>query len=331
MKDVLISIIIPVYNGEKTVGDCLKSVFNSDYKDFEVVVVDDNSTDHTVNIVNGFPCKVIKMRRNVGAAVARNRGAEASFGKILFFLDSDIIIEKNTLGQILQTFENKPDISALFCSYQKNTIPTNFVSVYKNRCHHYTHQISNEDAATFFSGFGAIKREVFFRLGGFNEDYRSLEDIVLGYRLYQSGYKIYLNKKIQVTHCKRYSFLSLIKSDVLNRAIPWTKIMLDKKIYRNDLNTKTNNALSVPIAFMMLFNLPLLYFFPKSAYIIVCLLVFFLILNQHFYSFVLKEKGISFTIKTILMSWFNYLYSGLGLIIGILAFLKELYHKLKSK
>jgi GT2 family glycosyltransferase len=328
-KDIFISIIIPIYNGEKTVGDCLKSVFDSDYKDFEVVVVDDNSTDYSLNVVAGFPCKVIRMRKNIGAAAARNKGAEASRGKILFFLDSDIIIRKNTIEQIVRTFESRSDISALFCSYQKNTIPTNFFSIYKNLFHHYTHQTSHEDAATFCSGFGAIKRDVFFRLGGFDENYRSLEDIELGYRLYQSGYKICLNKNIQLTHCKKYSLLSLIKSDVINRAIPWTKIMLGKKIFKSDLNTKLNNVLSVPVSFLLLFNLPILYFFPRSLYIFVLLSGFFLLLNYGFYIFVLREKGVSFTIKAILMNWFNYLYSGVGLIIGILSFLKESY--LKSK
>lgn len=328
-KNIFISVIIPVYNGEKTIGDCLRSVFNSDYKNFEVIVVDDCSTDHSLRVVNDFPCKVIRAEKNVGAAAARNEGAEASSGEILFFLDSDIIIERGTIEQIVKTFEDRPDVSGVFCSYQKNTIPSNFYSVYKNLFHHYTHQTSHEDAATFCSGFGAIKREVFFKFGGFDKNYRSLEDIEFGYRLYQSGYKIYLNKNIQLTHCKKYNLLSLIKSDVIKRAIPWTKIMLGKKIFRSDLNTKVNNVLSVPVSFLILFNLPMLYFFPKSFYLFVLLSGFFLLLNHDFYMFVLREKGISFTIKAILMNWFNYLYSGIGLIIGILSFLKESYVKPK--
>ncbi|MER3446057.1 MAG: glycosyl transferase [Candidatus Dadabacteria bacterium] len=328
-EDTFISIVIPVYNGEKTVDVCLKSVFSSDYKRFEVIVVDDNSTDNSLRIVNDFPCKVVRTGKNIGPAAARNRGAEASSGEVLFFLDSDIIVARDTIRQIVKAFKDIPDISALFCSYQKNTVPSNFYSVYKNLFHYYTHQTSREDAATFCGGFGAIKRNVFFRLGGFNENYKSLEDIELGYRLYQSGYKIYLDKNIRLTHCKKYNLLSLIKSDVINRAIPWTKIMLDKRIFRNDLNTKVNNVLSVPVSFLLLFNLPGLYFFSGGLYLFVLLFGFFLLLNRGFYIFVMREKGISFTIKAILMNWFNYLYSGVGLIIGILSFLKE--SRLRSK
>ena len=326
---LFVSIIIPVYNAEKTVGDCLKSVYTSIYTDFEVVVVDDNSTDDSLDIVNQFPCKIIRIAENSGPASARNKGAKASRGEILFFLDSDIIIERNTLEQIVKSFRSKPNISALFCSYQKNTIPSNFYSQYKNFVHHYTHQNSLEDAATFCGGFGAIKREPFFKFGGFDESHRSLEDMEFGYRLYKAGCKIYLNKEIQVTHCKNYTFASLTKSDVLDRAIPWTKLMLHNKLFKSDLNVKLNNVLSVPVAFLILFNIPLIYFLPKSAFVLPLLCGLFLILNQRFFRFVLKERGTRFTIKTILMNWFSYLYSGLSLLLGLLAFLKESYSKPK--
>ncbi len=321
-KEFFVSVIIPVYNAEETVEGCLESVFSSDYKDFEVIVVDDKSTDRSLDIATEFSCNVVRMAKNSGAAAARNKGAEASHGEILFFLDSDIIVEKNTIEQIAKTFQSKPEISALFCSYQINTIPDNFFSVYKNLIHHHTHQTSCEGAATFCGGFGAMKRDVFFRFEGFDESYRSLEDMELGYRLYQSGYKIYLNKEIQVTHCKKYTFLSLIISDVINRAIPWTQIMLNKKIFRNDLNTKINNVLSVPLSLLLLLNIPLLFFWPKCRYPFILLLVFFLALNSDFYLFVLREKGGLFTLKTILMNWFNYLYSGAGWTIGVFSCLK---------
>lgn len=320
-KDTFVSVIIPVFNGEGTVKLCLESVFQSEYRNFEVIVVDDGSTDHSASVARQFPCQVLGMEKNLGAAAARNRGANVSLGEILFFLDSDIIIEKNTIAQIVETFHGRPDISALFCSYQKNTIPSNFFSLYKNLVHHYTHQTSRADAATFCGGFGAIRREVFLQFHGFDESHRSLEDIELGYRLHQSGHKIYLNKKIQVTHCKYYSLLGLLKSDLLHRAIPWTKIMLEKKIFRSDLNTKINNVLSIPIAFLLLLTLPSLYFFPHSRWVFVFLIGFFLVLNHDFYWFVLREKGVLFTVKTIVMSWCTYLYSGVGLMIGFITFL----------
>ena len=318
-----ISVIIPVYNGAATIGECLRSVFSSDYENCEVIVVDDYSSDSTLDIAGEFPCQTISLPAHAGTSAARNQGASTSRGEILFFLDSDIIAEPDTLSRIAAAFAARPTISALFCSYQKDTVPRNFISVYKNLLHHYTHQTSHERAATFCGGFGAIKREVFFQTGGFNENHYSLEDMDLGYRLHQSGHEIFLDKTIQLTHCKRYTLFSLVKSDVVNRAIPWTRLMLDKRIYRNDLNTKTSNALSVPVAFLLLLDLLLLFFSTAAIYPLPFLVLAFLILNRDFFCFIYREKGSIFTIRAIALNWFGYLYSGVGLMLGILAFLKE--------
>lgn len=320
-SDTLVSVIIPVFNGEGTVKLCLEAVFQSEESNFEVIVVDDHSTDRSASIACQFPCRVMRMEKNAGAAAARNKGAEVSSGELLFFLDADIVIEKNTLTQVVETFHRRPDISALFCSYQKQTLPANFFSTYKNLVHHYTHQTSRAEAATFCGGFGAIRKDVFLQFHGFDESRRSLEDIELGYRLHQAGHKIYLNKQIQVTHCKYYSLLGLLQSDLLHRAIPWTKIMLEKKIFRSDLNTKINNVLSIPVAFLLLLALPSLYVFPHSRWIFFCLVGLFLLLNYDFYWFVLREKGAVFTAKTIVMNWCTYLYSGVGLVVGFITFL----------
>jgi len=316
----LISVIIPVFNSEKFIKRCLDAVFSSDYQDFEVIIIDDHSFDQSLMLAGSYPCEVISLEENIGAAGARNIGAQAARGEFLFFLDSDIVIERNTIGAIVKTFEEKPEISALFCSFQEKTHPCNFFSVYKNLVHHYTHQNSKSEAATFCGGFGAIKREIFHEMEGFDPKYRYLEDVEFGYRLHKSGHRILLNKKIQVTHCKNYSFMDLVKSDILNRAIPWTKIMLEQRIFKNDLNTKTRNIFSVILSFLILLSLPFLIPFPQFGWGLALLIVTFIILNWHFYSFLMRVQGFRFLAKAVPMNWFSYLYSGAGLIAGIFAF-----------
>lgn len=319
----LVSVIVPVYNGADSLRACLTALLASDYPAFEVIVVDDHSTDNSIAVAREFSCQTVCMPTNSGAAAARNRGAQMARGDILFFLDADILVEPDTLSKIIATFYALPGISAMFCSYQPGTIPTNFWSEYKNLVHHYTHQISNNEAATFCGGFGAIKRQVFLDFDGFDEGYRSLEDIELGYRLHQAGHRIFLNKDIQLTHCKEYSLLGLLKSDVLHRAVPWTKIMLGKRVFRNDLNTKSNNVLSVPLAFLLLLNIPLIGLFRQSVYAFVGLLAIFIALNAQFYAFIWRQKKTVFTLKAIVMHWFNYVYSGVGLLIGVVVFIRD--------
>jgi glycosyltransferase involved in cell wall biosynthesis len=318
-----VSVVIPAFNSEKTLAACLRAVFSSDYPSFEVILVNDGSADQTASIAAKFPCKQIDLAKNIGAAAARNRGVRAAKGDLLFFLDADIVIEKDTLTKVARTFVDRPEISALFCSYQKNTPSGNFCSTYKNLFHHFTHQTAREDAATFCAGFGAIYRESFLRVGGFDESYRNMEDVELGYRLHQRGYKIFLNKDIQVTHRKVYSPAELVRSDFLHRAIPWTRIMLEKRIYRNDLNTRYANMASAFTTFCLLVTLPLIPFRPSLAIILPLLFLLLFFLNWKFYRFVYGEKGLWFLLRAVVVNWFGYLYSGLGAVFGMASYLLQ--------
>jgi glycosyltransferase involved in cell wall biosynthesis len=324
MRDTpVLSVIIPAYNARATLAQCLKAVFTSDCSDYEVIVVDDGSSDGSLAAVNGFPCRSVRLDQNLGAAAARNRGAQVSSGRILFFLDADILVEKDTLRQVVESFDGRPQIGALFCSYQKNTVPGNFTSNYKNLFHHYTHQHSREDAATFCGGFGAIRRSVFFEFGGFDAKHRNLEDIEFGYRLHRGGCKIYLNKGIQVTHCKEYSLWSLVASDFYGRAVPWTRLMLANRIFRSDLNTQRHNVLSVVVVFLTLLVLPLLLVSAWAGVALPVLAVGFLWLNRKFLGFVHRERGAAFTLKAAALCWFGYLYSGVGLLVGVLQHIRS--------
>ncbi len=310
-----VSVVTPVHNGAEFLGACLESVFASDYPEFEVIVVDDASTDGSASVAAQFPVRLISSTHRRGAAAARNTGAETARGDILFFLDADILIQPGTLRAIAAEFANDPAVSALFGSYGTHTVPANFFSRYKNLVHHFTHQNSSVEASTFCSGFGAIRREAFEGMRGFDPDFRYLEDIELGYRMMRAGIRIRLRKDLQFTHCKRYSFSSLIRSDVAGRAIPWTRLMLARGVFRNDLNTRWNNVLSVPVAFLLL----LCPVFFRHAWAAAALSIVFLALNAKFLSLTYREGGPRFALASSLMCWFSYLYSGLGVAAGALS------------
>ena len=302
-----LSVIIPVYNGGLALKECLRAVYQSEYADFEVIVVDDGSSDRSVETASSFPCRLVQLPLNSGPAKARNEGVAQSRGRILFFLDADIIIRPDTLGQIARSFAEDAGMDALFGSYTKDTVPQNFVSRYKNFLHHFTHQHSSEDAVTFCGGFGAVRREVFQRLGGFDVTRRFLEDIEFGHRLHRQGHRIRLIKSLQMTHCKRYSLASLVKSDLVGRAIPWTRLILETGVVRSDLNLKPNNIASVPLSYLMLTAV-----ISGQPAFGAALVPLFLLLNHRFLLFVGREGGAWFAIQSTILCWFGYLYSGAG-------------------
>lgn len=314
-----VSLIIPVHNGAPTLGRCLGSVFDGEPE--QVIVVDDGSTDDTAAIAARFPCELITLPQNCGTAAARNIGARRARGEILFFLDGDIVMERDTLTRIAQTFADQETLGALFGSYQIDTAPQNFFSVYKNLLHHFTHQHASPDAVTFCGGYGAVRRDIFFALGGFDESYHALEDIEFGYRLFRAGYRTQLLRDLQFTHLKTYTLGSLLRSDVRNRAIPWTRLMLEKKIFRNDLNTRANNVVSVALAFGIVTAPLWVWVTPSSALVLGVLVCALLILNFDFLRFAARARGIRFGIGAALMTWFYYVYSGIGLFVGLGSFL----------
>ncbi len=103
------SIIIPVYNVEKYLRKCLDSVFSQNYKNYEVIVVNDGTKDNSMDIVKDYPVKIIN-QKNQGLSVARNNGVEKATGEYILFLDSDDYIEKGLLEAIDKSLDNKPDI-----------------------------------------------------------------------------------------------------------------------------------------------------------------------------------------------------------------------------
>jgi glycosyltransferase involved in cell wall biosynthesis len=311
----MISVIIPVFNGERTLGSCLGCLFASDYQDFEAIVVDDHSSDNSRALARLLPCRLIELPRNGGAAAARNAGAAAAYGSILFFLDADILVRPDSLGRVAALFSERPDLAALFGSYQAETIPSDFFSQYKNLLHHYTHQTSRAEATTFASGFGAVRAEVFAELNGFDPARRFLEDIELGYRMCSKGHRVLLDKQLQMTHCKRYTFGGLIRSDFFGRAIPWTALMLESRTFHNDLNTRINNLLSVPVSTLIL-AAPLSVRFPWIGVASLLLIVLLIALNYRFLSFLFCKRGALFALEAVAMTWFAYLYSGLGALVA---------------
>jgi hypothetical protein len=172
---------------------------------------------------------------------------------VLYFIDADVLVRPDTVRQIRTAFAEDASLDALIGSYDDSPDSGDFLSQYKNLMHHFVHQRARREACTFWSGCGAIRREVFLEHGGFDESYDrpAIEDIELGYRLFQAERKMILDPEIQVKHLKKWTFWGLLKSDVLDRGIPWTELILRDRRMPNDLNLQLSQRVSVALAFIL--------------------------------------------------------------------------------
>ena len=252
-----VSVVIPVRNDPHNLMACLSALRASKRTRHEVVVVDDASTDNTADVARDYGVRVIRMPCNVGPAVARNYGCKEARGDIVVFLDADVCATPDTLDQFVHTFESDPHVAAVFGSYDTQPTRTNLVSQYKNLLHHYVHQCGQRDASTFWSGCGGVRRAAFLELEGFHAGYGRpcIEDIEFGSRLRETGERILLNKEIQVTHRKHWSLSGMIKSDVFDRAVPWTRLILRNQHLPNDLNLRTSQRLSAVLCCLLVLSL----------------------------------------------------------------------------
>ncbi|MFJ8512855.1 glycosyltransferase family 2 protein [Lysinibacillus xylanilyticus] len=119
-KNNLISIITPVYNSEKYIGETIKSVLAQSYKNWEMIIADDCSKDNTANVINEFNdprIKYFKLEENSGAAVARNKALEKAKGKYIAFLDADDMWKPNKLEKQLDFMINDK-VGFAFTSYE---------------------------------------------------------------------------------------------------------------------------------------------------------------------------------------------------------------------
>ncbi|MBA2340078.1 MAG: glycosyltransferase family 2 protein, partial [Pyrinomonadaceae bacterium] len=159
-NQIFISVIVPVYNGEKFLAQCLDAIIASSYQSFELLVVDDRSTDRSAEIARQKGAAILSMTEQSGPGAARNYAAQNARGEILFFVDSDVVVRPETMAKVAADFTLHPDIGAVFGSYDDDPAEKNFLSQYKNLYHHFVHQQSSSEAVTFWAGCGAIRREV---------------------------------------------------------------------------------------------------------------------------------------------------------------------------
>lgn len=324
----LISVIIPVYNAQDTLSLCLDRLCKSDYSKFEVILVDDCSSDKSVDIAQKYPAKLINMPKNQGAAPARNQGAKAAKGSILLFMDSDILVEENSLSLVAEDLGDKK-IAGVVGLLSPKLKFNNFASNYKNLYMHYTYSILPRSVSVFYTSFAAVRKEIFEECGGFDANYRqaTIEDIEMGERITSRGHKLILNKRLQVEHVRHYSFDQLLKTG-FNRAAGIMKIMLRKKFGAEEKSGYQTSPFGyragIGISFLIFLSLLGWLIKGGGGYLVSAAVLYLIIflLNIDFLLYLRQTKDFKFYLQScgaIVLDMFSH---GVGALYGVVSFFK---------
>ena len=334
-----LSIVIPFRDGGEALGVCLRAVAAAqaacaEAAETELIAVDDGSTDDSAARARAAGATVLATPApgGHGPAAARNLGASAANGDYVFFVDADVALHPDALRRAAEAFAADPAPEAVFGSYDDAPAAPNFLSQYKNLLHHYVHQHADERAATFWTGCGAMRLSTYRALGGLDaRTYRrpSIEDIDLGYRLRRRGGEIRLLKDMQCVHLKRWTVASLLRSDILERGVPWTVLLWRESRARRgaagggagrptmrDLNLQTSNRVSVALTALLAVAVVGMPITPWAWPALPVLAAALLALNWRLYAFFARRRGWGFALACIPWHWLYYLYNSLSFSLG---------------
>ena len=323
-----LSVIVPVRNGGATLEACLRGLLPSIADLAEILVVDDGSTDNSAAIANALGVRVVANPRGRGPAAARNAGAALTTGGVLLFIDADVVVQASTVLDVVAVLDAETTLAGVFGSYDDRPHEPNFLSQYKNLLHHFTHQTGRAASGSFWGGCGALRRQAFEAVGGFDEQrYRraSIGDIELGLRMARSGRRIRLDARLQVKHLKRWTAFSLLKAEIVDRAYPWSRLIVSTGPLPDDLNLRRASRWSAGlVGLVVLAGLYLalgarrFYGVPAfelalAAGVMATALV--LVVNRQFYGFLLRARGPLFTLRAIPLHLCYFFYSGVTFVL----------------
>jgi GT2 family glycosyltransferase len=197
----LISVIVPVRNGARTLEPCLRAACEAVGPDNEVIVVDDGSVDDSPAIASRFPCRLVRLGRRRGAGAARNAGAAAARGDMLFFTDADCLLGPQTLARAAAALDAAGPKTVVGGTYETRPFDPGFFpafqAVFIN--HHETRRPENPDYVATHAL--AVRAAEFRESGGFDEDFQPiLEDVEFCHRLRRAGFRLRVDPRVLVRH-----------------------------------------------------------------------------------------------------------------------------------
>jgi len=320
----LISIIIPNYNGESTIGKCLEAAFSAGYDNFEVIVVDDCSDDNSIEVIKRFPCKLVALKERSGASKARNTGALNSNGKLLFFIDADCIVKEDALSIAAAAYaENGPDV-VVGGTYTPMPYDDRFFSIFQSVFVNYSETKNIENPDYIATHAMAIDAATFRKSGGFPESFMPIiEDVEYSHRIRRAGYKLIMNPQLLVQHIFNYSFWRSMKN-AFKKSKYWTIYSLNNKDLLADSGTASVELKVNVLSFFLGFLFLLLWLFVQNSLLLYPVPLIFaanIFINRRLIRAFYKTKGVLFAFLATL--YYTLLYPlavGTGGIAGLMKY-----------
>jgi hypothetical protein len=300
----VLSVIVPATDRPPTLARCLSAIDGADEGPEEVVVVAEPA--------------------GAGPAAARNAGAGRARGEVLCFIDADVEVHPDAFARLRAAFAGDPRLVAVFGAYDDRPEARGAVSGFRNLLHYHVHRSAAGPATTFWAGLGAVRRELFLGVGGFDADrypFASIEDIDLGMRLVASDRRIVLDPDVQGTHLKAWTLRSMLATDFARRGAPWVALLLRVRgggAAGRALNLGWRHRASAALCVTAAAALPV-----RRARLSAAAVAGLVVLNRDFYLLLARRRGQGQAVIGVGLHVLHHLAGAAAVPAGVLLHLRE--------
>lgn len=315
-----VTVVMPAVRDDAAFREALAAIGRCEPAPDQLVIACPGSDAAVVTAAQQAGADIVQLPPG-GPAMARNAAVKRATSDVVLFVDSDVAVHPDIVAKTRAVLADR-SIAALVGVYDDRPPAPNFVSQYKNLLQRFVHLQARVDGQTFWGACGALRRDVFDSVGGFDERFTtpSVEDIELGYRVKAAGHRILFSPLLEVTHLKRWTALSLLRSDIFRRAIPWTWLLVRESGIAPDLNVTVASrvtsllALTVPLALLAALKWPALLVVAAVA------LALFVVMERKLARFFAARRGWWFAARGLAWHLFYYLYSVAAFAAGMVTY-----------
>jgi len=287
-----VSVVIPNYNYAKTLDACLRSVYAQTYQPYEVIVVDDGSTDGSREVARRFPCTLVESPVNRGVSAARNAGAAVAGGDVLFFLDSDEALAPDAIANAVAVLEADPGCGCVHgLIAPEPLVDDGPVEWYRTLHAYWWRRRGAGEVRTAFFAQAAVRRVVFEKVGPFDESLRDSEDLEYSDRLAPAT-RIVLSERVVAYH-DEVDRLGPLLSEQFRRSQ-----LLARTVFQSSRKGRVSLTANRPLGILAVAaagaTSPLAAVRPAFAAVPALLLLVFAVADPGLLGFVARRRGVRF-------------------------------------
>jgi glycosyltransferase involved in cell wall biosynthesis len=289
----LVSVIVPNYNYGPVLGLCLRAIQAQTYTPLEIVLVDDASTDNSVEVAESLGVTPVRTDGNTGCGAARNLGVAHARGEILFFVDSDIALDSGAVAAAVALLESDPRIGAVCGNYEPEPlVPGGLTKEYRNLFHHYYWRAAEGPTDIYVPALAAMTRKVWQEVGPFSEHLRQTESARIAGKLLER-HEIRITNAVRGRHDDDPN-MGVALRKVFTRTRMQVPYFLQRRFAPGVIASSESRASAYAALTVAALPLPVVTGVPVLAAVPILLLAMYFLVDRRMYGFVFGSRSVAF-------------------------------------